>query len=72
MRCCSGPSRRRVAHLELVDLPPCIVSAPKTKIKAQPGKFAPVRRCTHADPASWCLVLISCCARVAGAEVHQR
>ena len=42
MLCCSAPSRD-AAPLELVHLPPCIVTVDKTKLRAQPGKFLPVR-----------------------------
>ena len=39
MMCCAAPSAGVPAAL--APLPPCVVSTPKTKLKAQPGKFAP-------------------------------
>ena len=49
MLCCSAPARE--APGPLVPLPPCVVTAAKTKLKAQAGKFAPGPKYPGADGA---------------------
>ena len=49
MLCCSAPARE--APGPLVELPPCVVTAAKTKLKEHPSKFAPGPKYPGADGA---------------------
>jgi hypothetical protein len=50
MMCCAAPALEPSSSL--APLPPCTVSAPKTKLKAQPGKFAPGPKYVSANGSS--------------------